>query len=68
MQDLTKKPNPTSCRAGGVVHLLAANGLKVPVTLKMLQKDSHDAAGGLLRVVFVSTPCEVATSAIIAVD
>lgn len=29
----------TSCRAGSVVHLLAANGTKVPVTLKMSTKE-----------------------------
>eukprot|EP00878_Enallax_costatus_P025839 GHUV01027676.1.p1 GENE.GHUV01027676.1~~GHUV01027676.1.p1 ORF type:complete len:1421 (+),score=378.88 GHUV01027676.1:621-4883(+) len=58
MQDLSKKPNPTSCRAGGVVHLLAANGTKVPVSLKMLQREVQDSAGGLMHVVYVNRASE----------
>jgi hypothetical protein len=30
---------PSSCQAGGVVHILAANGAKLPVTLKMSARE-----------------------------
>jgi hypothetical protein len=38
-QDPSLRVPVTSCRAGSVVHLLAANGTKVPVTLKLTTKE-----------------------------
>jgi hypothetical protein len=38
-QDPSLRIPATSCRAGSVVHLLAANGTKVPVTLKLTTKE-----------------------------
>lgn len=46
LQDPPQRIPSTSCRGGGVVHLLAANGTKVPVTLKMTTKE--DASTGHL--------------------
>lgn len=40
LQDLTRKPGANSCRAGAVVHMLAANGGKVPVKLKMTTREN----------------------------
>ncbi|WIA34679.1 hypothetical protein OEZ86_012993 [Tetradesmus obliquus] len=39
-KDLTRKPGANSCRAGAVVHMLAANGGKVPVKLKMTTREN----------------------------
>lgn len=54
LQDLTKKSGPTSCRSGGVVHLLAANGTKIPVTLKMSVREAQHSSGGMMHVIQVS--------------
>lgn len=40
-------PTAVSCRSGAVVHLLAANGTKVPVTLKMSVKEAADSKHSL---------------------
>lgn len=53
LQNLDRRPGPSSCRAGGVVHLLAANGTKLPVTLKMSIKEGSEATG-LLHIIHVS--------------
>jgi hypothetical protein len=42
---------PSSCQAGGVVHILAANGAKLPVTLKMSTRE--DAKGHTTHIVQV---------------
>eukprot|EP00879_Flechtneria_rotunda_P013062 GHRR01013642.1.p1 GENE.GHRR01013642.1~~GHRR01013642.1.p1 ORF type:complete len:1083 (+),score=308.01 GHRR01013642.1:2122-5370(+) len=57
-KDLTHKPNPTSCRAGGVVNMLAANGTKMPVTLKMSVRELPD--GKVTHVVQVMKASESA--------
>lgn len=51
LQDLSRMPGPTSCRAGGTVQLMAATGDKLPVTLKMSTREHADK--GLLHVVQV---------------
>ncbi|WIA14496.1 hypothetical protein OEZ85_003018 [Tetradesmus obliquus] len=47
--DMPKRMNPSSCQAGGVVHILAANGNKLPVTLKI--STSEDAKGHTNHIV-----------------
>ncbi|WIA34671.1 hypothetical protein OEZ86_012986 [Tetradesmus obliquus] len=56
--DMPKKMNPSSCQAGGVVHILAANGNKLPVTLKM--STSEDAKGHTNHIVQMTKATEVA--------
>jgi len=50
MRSLGAAPPPTSCRAGAVVHLLRANGAKVPVTLQMSSYEDGDRAQHVVRV------------------
>lgn len=50
VQDLSAKPGPGSCRAGGVVHLLNANNQKVPVTLHISQRDNGDHVHHVVQV------------------
>jgi len=52
LQDAPQRIPQTSCRAGAVVHLLAANGTKLPVTLKMNTKEDP-ASGHLTHIVQV---------------
>ena len=55
LQDPPQRIPATSCRAGGVVYLLAANGTKLPVTLKMTSKEDI-TTGHLTHVVQVMRP------------
>jgi hypothetical protein len=58
LQDLSRKPGANSCRSGAVVHLLAANGAKLPVKLKMTtREDARD--GRVTHVVQVSLALNV---------
>ncbi|KAI8474715.1 MAG: hypothetical protein J3K34DRAFT_518018 [Monoraphidium minutum] len=43
-------PPVTSCRAGAVVHLLCANGVKVPVTLQISTHDDGERLQHVVRV------------------
>lgn len=52
LQDAPQRIPLTSCRAGAVVHLLAANGTKLPVTLKMNTKEDP-ASGHFTHIVQV---------------
>jgi hypothetical protein len=56
LQDLSRKPGPTSCRSGAVVHLLAANGAKLPVKLKIEARENA-ATGKVAHVVQVGMTC-----------
>jgi hypothetical protein len=49
-QNLSAVPPPTSCRAGAVVHLLRANGARVPVTLSMAQHDDGERVQHIVKV------------------
>jgi hypothetical protein len=49
-QSLSAAPPPTSCRAGAVVHLLRANGIKVPVTLSIAQHDDGERVQHIVKV------------------
>lgn len=53
-QDLSAKPGPGSCRSGAVVHLVAANNSKVPVTLQLSQHDDGDHIQHVIRVSEIS--------------
>lgn len=53
LQDSNRKPSPGSCRAGGVVHLLAANGTKIPVTLHMSTRGMSADSVDIVHVVQV---------------
>jgi hypothetical protein len=53
LQDMPKRTTPSNCQAGGVVHILAANGAKLPVTLKMSSRE--DARGHTNQIVQVGT-------------
>lgn len=47
MQDMGgTRPQPGSCRAGGVVHMLALTGVKVPVRLNIKTVDSSHTQNG----------------------
>ena len=62
LQDQSKKPNPTSCRAGAVVHMLAATGAKIPVTLKLSKKEAVGTgpAMQIVQVEPVISSCQMA--------
>jgi predicted methyltransferase len=49
-QNLAAVPPATSCRAGAVVHLLRANGVRVPVTLHMTQHDDGERVQHVVKV------------------
>jgi hypothetical protein len=51
LQDAARRMTPSSCQAGGVVHILAANSIKLPVTLKMSTRE--DARGHTNHIVQV---------------
>ncbi|KIY97575.1 hypothetical protein MNEG_10388 [Monoraphidium neglectum] len=45
MKDLSKPPPPSSCRAGGVVRLMRANGATMPATLKISISQEGESTG-----------------------
>uniref|UniRef100_A0A383VUJ6 PAS domain-containing protein n=1 Tax=Tetradesmus obliquus TaxID=3088 RepID=A0A383VUJ6_TETOB len=55
--DATRRITPSSCQAGGVVHILAANGSKLPVTLVMSTRDDV-ASGRATHIVQVTKATE----------
>ena len=50
MKDLAAKPMAASCRAGGVVHLLSANGARLPVTLQISAHDDGEHVKHIVKV------------------
>jgi hypothetical protein len=57
LQDAAKKLTPSSCQAGGVVHILSANGTKMPVTLKMsTREDARTSRSTHVVQVFTRLP------------
>eukprot|EP00775_Hariotina_reticulata_P003515 gene3515-3785_t len=51
MKEPTSKPPPSSCRAGAVVHLCHANTTRVPVTLKLSQRDDGERMQHVIQVI-----------------
>jgi len=49
-QNLSTTPPATSCRAGAIVHLLRANGIKVPVTVDITQHDNGERVSHVVRI------------------
>lgn len=50
-QDMaSKKATTASCRSGAVVHLLSANGSKVPVTMQMTSHDDGQEIKHIIKV------------------